>query len=297
MQIEGKPRPGAAGYADRVPTKPPNWHGLVVWDVLLNNLSSGLFLAAGMAEWAAPQTMLPIVNVAYVVALVFILADLVLLVIDLGDPWRFHHMLRVFKPSSPMSMGVWALSVYSFGLTAVVAMSLPLGLGAWTEDVRRVLVLIGLPFGLLSAAYKGVLFSTTAQPGWRDGRWLGGYLTTASVMLGVAQLLMLAVLLGQERATELLRPALALMIVANAVPLGLLLHEFWPTWTKIHGSEWYQNLGFAAINGGMGVPLGLLLLWGNVWVLTTAVALVLVGSVILRYLLVFLPHSASERVR
>ena len=31
--------------------------------------------------------------------------DLLFLVLDLGDPLRFHYMLRVFKPSAPMSLG------------------------------------------------------------------------------------------------------------------------------------------------------------------------------------------------
>ena len=44
-----------------------------------------------------------------------------MLVLDLGDPLRFHHMLRVFKPSSPMSLGTWSLAAYSLPLTLIVA--------------------------------------------------------------------------------------------------------------------------------------------------------------------------------
>ncbi len=36
----------------------------------------------------------------------------VLLVADLGRPTRFHHMLRVFKPTSPMNVGSWLLGAY-----------------------------------------------------------------------------------------------------------------------------------------------------------------------------------------
>src|SRR5205823_14478186 len=32
-----------------------------------------------------------------------------LLISDLGRPERFHHMLRVFKPTSPMNVGAWIL--------------------------------------------------------------------------------------------------------------------------------------------------------------------------------------------
>ncbi len=36
----------------------------------------------------------------------------VALVHDLGKPSRFVNMLRVAKPTSPMSVGTWILSVY-----------------------------------------------------------------------------------------------------------------------------------------------------------------------------------------
>ena len=34
---------------------------------------------------------------------------------------------------------------------------------------------IGLVPAFASAVYKGVLFSTTAQPIWKDARWLGAF--------------------------------------------------------------------------------------------------------------------------
>ena len=36
-----------------------------------------------------------------------------LLISDLGRPERFHHMLRVLKPTSPMSVGSWVLGASS----------------------------------------------------------------------------------------------------------------------------------------------------------------------------------------
>ncbi|WP_416904257.1 NrfD/PsrC family molybdoenzyme membrane anchor subunit [Micromonospora echinospora] len=46
-------------------------------------------------------------------------ASTVFLVHDLGRPARFHHMLRVAKVTSPMSVGTWILAV--FGPAAGVA--------------------------------------------------------------------------------------------------------------------------------------------------------------------------------
>ncbi len=44
-----------------------------------------------------------------------LLASMYFLIADLGRPERFHHMLRVAKPSSPMSTGTWILAVYGPG--------------------------------------------------------------------------------------------------------------------------------------------------------------------------------------
>ena len=97
--------------------------------MLFNNLTTGLFLVAAIGDWPRRRSSPPVAKAAYPVALVLLLADLVCLVLDLGDPLRFHHMLRVFKPSSPMSLGTWCLTIYSLPLTAAAALGL---LPAWS---------------------------------------------------------------------------------------------------------------------------------------------------------------------
>src|SRR5437763_1015308 len=221
MKTDSRPQTTRSGYADGPVTKAPAWHGFVAFDLLLNNLTTGLFLVAAISELAAPAVFTPVARMAYPVVLVLLFADLLCLVLDLGDPLRFHHMLRVFKPSSPMSLGTWCLTIYSFPLTVAAALSLLPEGGMTLEWVRRIAVVLGLLPALASAIYKGVLLSTNAQPGWRDARWLGGYLTNSALLLGCAEMLVLAVLLGQERASSLLRPALVLLLVLNLVPLGL----------------------------------------------------------------------------
>src|ERR1700735_735058 len=95
-------RGSQSGYANMPVSKVPGWHGIIAWDALLNGMATGLFLAAAVSELAAPAVFSHVAKVAYPIALVLLLVDLGLLVLDLGDPLRFHHMLRVFKPSSPM---------------------------------------------------------------------------------------------------------------------------------------------------------------------------------------------------
>ncbi len=137
-------------------------------DILLNNLATGLFMAAAVAELIAATRFTRLHRGRTPSRLILLLADLVCLVLDLGQPLRFHHMLRVFKLSSPMSLGTWCLTVFSLFLT-VLALLKAVQLVGWLPDdssivwwVRLLAVVGGLPFAFGSAAYKGVLFSTSA---------------------------------------------------------------------------------------------------------------------------------------
>ncbi|HEV3255410.1 MAG TPA: NrfD/PsrC family molybdoenzyme membrane anchor subunit [Gemmataceae bacterium] len=279
------------GYANGPVTKAPAWHGLVAWDLLFNNLTTGLFLVAALSELAAPTVFTRVAKVAYPVALVFLLTDLMCLVLDLGDPWRFHHMLRVFKPSSPMSLGTWCLTIYSLPLTVAAALSLLPEGGMTLEWVRRTAVVLGLLPALGSAAYKGVLLSTNAQPGWRDARWLGGYLTNSALLLGCAELLALSVLTGETRATATLRAALGLLLVLNVIPLGLLLANLRPVLTRSYTREQLWRFGILALGGGTMIPLGLVLVGGSTPLMLGAVLFLLLGSLVIRFLIIKIPHA------
>src|SRR6201992_3842095 len=170
MQIDSSPqhaltkpspaRGSETGYENMPVTKVPGWHGIIAWDALLNGMATGLFLAAAVSEFAAPAVFIRVAQVAFPVALVLLLVDLGLLVMDLGDPLRFHHMLRVFKPGSPMSVGTWCLTIFALPLTAAAALSLLAEMGMDFERARIVAVVLGLLPGFGSAAYKGVLLST-----------------------------------------------------------------------------------------------------------------------------------------
>lgn len=289
MSLDSAPRAVVTGYAHRPVTKAPNWHGLVAMDVLFNNLSSGLFLVAALSELVAPESFAALARVAYPIALLLLIADLVCLVLDLGDPFRFHHMLRVWKPSSPMSLGTWCLTAFALPLSVLSALSLLPGGGAGFESVRRLILIVGLVPALGTAGYKGVLFSTTAQPAWKDARWLGGYLINSALVLGAAGLLVLAVLLGKAEAEAVLRPALMLLLVLNLLALVLLLGDLRPSLRRAHSPLALTGLGTLVILAGLLLPMGLLALGGPRQV-EGAVLGILLGAVFVRTEIVRLPH-------
>jgi formate-dependent nitrite reductase membrane component NrfD len=88
-----------------------------------------------------------------------------LLVMDLGRSERFLHMMRIFKPRSPMSMGAWCLAAFSSTAGASVAADL---LGRRRE--ARALTGATAVLGTYLGSYTGVLLASTAVPVWARSR-------------------------------------------------------------------------------------------------------------------------------
>jgi len=120
----------------------------------------------------------------------------VLLIADLGRPDRFYNMLRVFKPSSPMSVGSWVLAGYAPAAIATVLLD---QLGwlppvRWLPTVRATARLAAAALGPVLATYTAVLLADTAIPVWHEARrelpvvFAGGALASAGAagVLGLA---------------------------------------------------------------------------------------------------------------
>jgi hypothetical protein len=291
------PSPGSqSGYANMTVTKVPGWHGIIAWDALLNGMAMGLFLVAAICELAASAVFMHVAKIAYPIALVLLLVDLGLLVLDLGDPLRFHHMLRVFKPGSPMSLGTWCLTIFSLPLTAAAGLSVLSWLGFDFEWARIIAVVVGLLPGFGSAAYKGVLLSTNAQPGWKDARWLGGYLTNSALLMGCGELLVLSALIEQQQAIPILRTAFIVLLVLNVIPLVLLFNNLRPTHARLYTREQQWGAG-ALIAVGTAIPLGLMILNDNLPFILAAVICLLFQSWLIRFVYVKIPHTSPLEAR
>ena len=91
-------------------------------------------------------------------------ASLPLLVDDLGRPERFHHMLRVLKPTSPMNVGSWLL--FGLGPAAVAAAACD-RLGVFPRLGRVAEAMAGL-LGPAVSTYTAVLVADTAVPVWHE---------------------------------------------------------------------------------------------------------------------------------
>jgi Ni/Fe-hydrogenase subunit HybB-like protein len=286
------------GYLETEVTKAPNWHGLVTLDLLFNNLTTGLFVVSAVGELARPGLIGPVARLAYSIALALLLADLLCLVLDLGNPTRFHHMLRVFKPTSPMSLGAWSLAAYSLPLALIVALDLLGWLGrlpssAGVGIARKVILALGLLPAFGSAIYKGVLFSTSSQPGWKDARWLGAYLVNSALMYGAGGLYALALATGREAALAT-RWSFIALVASNFVFLGLLAVDLYPALARVRDRGGLSGLVALAVGVGVLAPLGFLLLSDGPLAASAALAGLVLGGLAGRHAIVMLPHVARH---
>ncbi|MCV2490655.1 polysulfide reductase NrfD [Geodermatophilus sp. YIM 151500] len=86
------------------------------------------------------------------------------LIHDLGRPERFLNMLRVLKPTSPLSVGSWILAPFSAATGATAAVEL---LG-WFPRLKQFGGAVAALFGAPMATYTAVLFANTAVPSWKE---------------------------------------------------------------------------------------------------------------------------------
>jgi polysulfide reductase-like protein len=164
-------------YYGRPIVKEPTW----TWEIPTYFFAGGLAGASAVLSSAAKLTG----NEALSRRALYIgaAADLVspvLLISDLGRPERFHHMLRVVKPTSPMNVGSWVLLV-SGGASNTAAV---LEIAGRLKPVKLLAEAVSTLAGPLLATYTGVLVADTAVPVWHEGRhelpWIFGASAAAS---------------------------------------------------------------------------------------------------------------------
>jgi formate-dependent nitrite reductase membrane component NrfD len=113
-----------------------------------------------------------------------------LLIMDLGRKSRFLMMLRVFRPTSPMSIGSWVLAI---------ATPLSAGSAIMPAPFNRMLGVGAGVLGMPLATYTGVLLGNTAVPLWNSARRSLPLLFGASSMASMAALFNLMDLSARER--------------------------------------------------------------------------------------------------
>jgi formate-dependent nitrite reductase membrane component NrfD len=137
--------------------------------LFLGGLAGGSALLGAGADLTGRPTLR---RASRLTAVGAITASMAALVHDLGRPSRAINMLRVAKPTSPMSVGTWILTAFGPFAGLAGAAELP---GLLPRPVRGLVGKAARPAGLAAAAlapavasYTAVLIADTATPTWHE---------------------------------------------------------------------------------------------------------------------------------
>lgn len=185
------------GYYDIPMLKPPVWTWEIATYFFFGGLSGGAYLISRMADRFGGEKYQAVVQAGTAVSALALLPCPPLLIADLGDRKRFHYMLRVFKPKSPMNLGAWVLTAFG-GVLALTVLSQwqkarhasrnEISMSArWMEGALDfVSDAAGIPLALGLAGYTGVLLSTTNTPIWARNLWLGPLFSAGAISTGTS---------------------------------------------------------------------------------------------------------------
>jgi formate-dependent nitrite reductase membrane component NrfD len=197
------------GYYGRPIVKEPVWQPEIPFYLFTGGIAGASSVLHGVARLAGNERLAK--SALYVGAA----ADAVspaLLISDLGRPERFLNMFRVFKVTSPMSVGSWILAVSGGASTVAAALELVGRL----PRVKALAEIASIATGPPLATYTGALLANTAIPVWSEARdelpWLFGASAVASA--GAAAALVTP--------TELAGPARRAAVGGVVVELGLM---------------------------------------------------------------------------
>ena len=197
-------------YYGRPILKEPTWK---VADVGLYLFLGGMAGASATTAAAADLTgRHGLARVSRYAAAAGAMASVGALVHDLGRPTRFLNMLRVLKPTSPLSVGSWILAPFGTLATAAAASHLT---GVFPRAGRAA----GLGAGVLGPAmctYTAVLLADTAIPAWHEARRELPFVFAGSALTSAGGAALLAAPLEEQAPVRRLVLAGACLEVAAA---------------------------------------------------------------------------------
>ena len=205
------PRAGegqGGGYYNYPVVRRPVWTWEVPAYFWLGGMAAGAYVTASLAQNFGSADDRRVTAGGYYVAAGALIPCAPLLIADLGRPDRFHHMLRIFKPLSPMNLGAWTLTgftpvVFARAASHAATTGLLRGpVGALARLVpTRLAEVTGCVLGLTLAGYSGVLLAATNVPLWAKSKLLGGLFMASALASGSAAVTLQAARRGVPDAT------------------------------------------------------------------------------------------------
>lgn len=205
-------------YYEQPALKPSPWGWKVSAYIFVAGLAGSSQIVAMAADLAGGEESRAVVRYGRYIAVAGAAIGAPLLIADLHTPRRFYNMLRIFRPTSAMSIGTYVLLGFG-GSSALLAGAQLLRDGRGQQGEGVTSRLLQVPAALLGAAmstYTGALLGATSTPLWAAAPRLIAALFGASAMASGAAALRLAAPGHQAKALDRLTAA------ASAIEIRLL---------------------------------------------------------------------------
>ena len=242
--------------------KPSLWGGLVSGYMFVAGVGGSAQIIATAADLAGDHALAPVVRNGGYIALGATVLGGPLLIIDLHTPQRWYNMLRIFRKTSPMSIGTWILMSFGSLSAALAAAQFAADQGYSPSRAEQTAVkLLQIPAaltGMAMSTYTGALLSATSTPLWAAAPRRIAALFGASAMASGAAALTIA---DQGRgASDAGRPLDRIALVASALELFLMLslrHRFREQGVDgaLNETGWGLAYDVGAMAFGAGVPM------------------------------------------
>jgi protein NrfD len=219
-------------YYEQPALKPSPWGWMVSGYMSIAGLAGSAQILATVADLAGGDQYKAIVRNGRYLGLVGAVIGGPILIADLRTPRRFYNMLRIFRPTSPMSIGTYVLLGFAGCSAVLAAAQLRRDAGMRSGVVGAVAGVLRLPAAALGAAmstYTGALLGATSTPLWAAAPRLLPALFGSSAIASAASALSLVA--SREEAAVLDR----IELLASAGELSLMsgLHRQW----RVRGIE------------------------------------------------------------
>ncbi|HEY7302367.1 MAG TPA: NrfD/PsrC family molybdoenzyme membrane anchor subunit [Xanthobacteraceae bacterium] len=283
-------------YYGRPALKPSLYGWTVGFYIFIAGLAGAAQIIATIVDFLGVPDMAGVVLCGRAIALGGAIIGGLLLIVELHTKQRFFNMLRIFRPTSPMSIGTYVLM--SFGFWSLAALVCEFFGPHWLTLIFGGLA--GLA-GWFMTSYTAALLASTSTPLWAAApRSLGVRFAASAMASGAAALCIAALALGSAHAAALAIIAIvALAIELTASILSLVSYAAHRVIGPLVELPWGPVHAGAQI-AGVAVPIALYTLGGliigaQLVLFLIASLCVLGGSFLMRGTLLHAGNSSARR--
>lgn len=157
----------------------------------MTGLSAGSFLISTMAYGLGMTKYKPVGKIGVVLAILLLVLAPINLIIDLGQPLRFWHLLVFLQPTSPITYGSFLLTIYPINCLIYGSFMF-----AGKAKLTRLFGLIGIPLALSVHGYTGFIMALGKARALWNTALMPTYFLVSAMVSGIALMIIVVIIKG-----------------------------------------------------------------------------------------------------